>query len=115
MEIWNRSKNNLLCRAKEAKGIIGRAKGLMFREKLDLTEGILLKFHVRGNIVHTFFMRFAIDLIFLDSQKHVVELHSLKPWKFYKPKKRCYWLIEVNEGIIKSKNLEIGDKIEFLS
>lgn len=114
MEIKNKSKNNLVCKARKARGVIGRARGLMFRRKLDSGEGLLMRFPHKGNVVHSLFMRFGIDLVFLDSQKNVVELYTLKPWRFYKPKKTCYWLIEVNQGAIRKKNVEIGDKIEFL-
>ncbi len=113
MKIKNQSKNNLICKAKEARGIIGRAQGLMLKRKLDPESGLLMKFPYR-NVVHSLFMRFGIDLIFLDSQKKVVELQTLKPWKFYKPKKTCRWLIEVNQGVIEEKNVEIDDEIEFL-
>ncbi len=86
----------------------------MFTKNLASKEGLLMKFHHR-NIVHSLFMRFSIDLIFLDSQRRVVEVSTLRPWKFYKPKGKCRWLIEVNQGIIIGKNVEIGDEIEFIS
>ncbi len=99
--------------AKEAEGIIGRARGLMFAEKLESEEGLIMRFHY-GNIVHSLFMRFAIDLVFLDSERRVVELYTLNPWGFYKPKAKCHWLIEVNRGVIEEKNIEIGDELELL-
>lgn len=112
MDIRNQRKNNIICRAEEARGIMGRALGLMFKKNLDSDAGLLMSFR-RGNVVHSVFMRFPIDLIFLNAERKVVELHTLKPWSFYKPKYDCHWLIEVNEGVIKEKKIEIGDGIEF--
>ena len=82
----------------------------MFRKRLDREEGLLIELSL-GKSIHSFFMRFPIDLIFLDENFTVVELTTLKPWRFYTPKEKVKWVLEVNEGVIKEKNIEIGDKM----
>ena len=56
-----------------------RTKGLLGRASLDEDEGILLR---PGSSIHMFFMRFAIDAVFLDKELRVVRVAAdLKPWR----------------------------------
>ncbi len=112
MEIFNISKNKKICNVKEAKSFFSKAIGLMFRRRLKKEEGLLIELSL-GKSIHSFFMRFSIDLIFLDENFTVVELTTLSPWKLYTPNKKVKWVLEVNEGIIKEKNIEIGDRFGF--
>jgi uncharacterized membrane protein (UPF0127 family) len=48
-----------------------RLLGLSFLDRSDVEEGLLIP---RCRSVHTFGMRFAVDLLFLDSEGRVVEL-----------------------------------------
>lgn len=61
-----------------------RFKGLMLKKDFD--DGLLFT-NLKDSSIHTLFMRFEIDVYFLNEKKHVFEKTSLKPWKFYKPKK----------------------------
>ncbi|MFH1774847.1 MAG: DUF192 domain-containing protein [Methanobacteriota archaeon] len=112
MLVYNATKSKEVCEAGEA-SFLGRAVGLMFREKLGRGRGLLIKFFLGFNSVHSLFMRFPIDLIFISKDLRVVDLKTLKPWRAYSPKKRCEWVLEVNEGKINEKNIEIGDVLEF--
>jgi uncharacterized protein len=56
-----------------------RMRGLLGRSGLEPGEGLLIR---RTNSVHMFFMRFAIDVVFVDRDlvvKKVVE--RLRPWR----------------------------------
>jgi uncharacterized protein len=56
-----------------------RMRGLLGRKSLDEREGLLIR---PTNSVHMFFMRFAIDVVFLDRDlvvRKVVE--TLRPWR----------------------------------
>ena len=56
-----------------------RMKGLLGRSSLDPDEGILL---TPGGSVHMFFMRFAIDAVFLDAERRIVRIASdVRPWR----------------------------------
>lgn len=101
-----------LCRAEVADNFLSRAKGLMFKQKLGKNKGLLMRFSFSRSI-HSFFMRFPIDLIFLDKQKTVVELKTLKPWKFYFPTSQSTWVLEMEAGAVKENAISIGDKLEF--
>jgi uncharacterized protein len=57
----------------------GRARGLLGRDGLEPGEGMLID---RAGSVHMFFMRFPIDVVFLDRDRTVVGVrHRLVPWR----------------------------------
>ncbi|HWI64000.1 MAG TPA: DUF192 domain-containing protein [Symbiobacteriaceae bacterium] len=57
-----------------------RLLGLMFRSTLPQGEGLLIR---PCRQVHTHFMRFPIDVIFLDDDNRVVRvIPAMAPWKF---------------------------------
>ena len=103
---------NILCRrAMWATNWWHRTKGLMFKRQLGGTEdidGMLIDY---CNSVHTFFMRFPLDLIFLSRDNIVIKvIQNKKPWRVT----RFYWhaskVLELPVGMaIKVKQ---GDQIE---
>lgn len=104
-----------ICTAKEAKSFFKRARGLMFKKELKEGEGLLIAFssHTKSRSIHSFFMRFTIDLIFIASDMSVVDLKTLKPWRTYNPKKDCKWVLEVNTKTIENNKIKIGDVLTF--
>ncbi len=112
LEIFNISKNKKICDARVAKGFLDRALGLMFRKELPRDAGLLIELTM-GRTIHSFFMRFPIELIFINEHFKICELASLNPWKVYIPKEKAKWVLEVNKGVIKEKDIEIGDKVSF--
>jgi uncharacterized membrane protein (UPF0127 family) len=57
-----------------------RLKGLLGRTRLERGEGLLLR---PAPAIHTWFMRFPIDAVFLDRELHVVGVTpGLKPWRW---------------------------------
>ena len=55
-----------------------RLAGLMFRKKLPQGMGLLL---APCNSVHMCFMRFPIDVIYIDREYHILKVvKGLKPW-----------------------------------
>ena len=56
-----------------------RLKGLLGRRALDSDEGLLLR---PAGSVHTAFMRFSIDVVFLDRSLRVMDVRSnVGPWR----------------------------------
>jgi uncharacterized protein len=56
-----------------------RLRGLMGRRELEPGEGLLLR---PSGSVHTCFMRFAIDIAFLDSELRVLAVSpGVRPWR----------------------------------
>jgi uncharacterized membrane protein (UPF0127 family) len=56
-----------------------RMRGLLGRDGLEPGEGMLIR---PANSVHMFFMRFAIDVVFLDRELAVRKIvEKLRPWR----------------------------------
>ena len=85
-----------------------RFKGLMGKRDIDYA---VLFYNLKGSSVHTHFMKFDIDVYFLDKNKVIYEKTSLKPWKIYKPKKQASYILEVKKDKLK---LKIGDCLDFI-
>jgi uncharacterized membrane protein (UPF0127 family) len=104
----------IICNAGLADTFFTRLIGLMFKSSLAEDEGLLIKFRYFGSEpIHGFFMRFPIDLIFLDADGVVVETALLKPWRVFKPKKKSAYVLEVREGFIEKNGLKISDTLSF--
>lgn len=74
----------------------GKLAGYMFRRKPH-HEAIMLK---PCNSIHTFFMRFPIDVLFVDDQWKVIkEIHNLKPGKVVLPVKGATAVIEMKSSV----------------
>ena len=96
-----------MIKIKIADNYFKRLIGLMFKKDIDYGLLIILKY---GSSIHTCFMRFAIDIYFLDDNKIVFDKVTLKPWKYYKTSKKAKYVFEVKENSIE---LNIGDKLDF--
>ena len=85
-----------------------RFKGLMGKKDIDFA---MLFCNLTDSSIHTFFMRFEIDVYFLNENKVVFDKTSLKPWKFYRPKKNAKYVLETKKDELKIK---IGDELDFI-
>jgi len=66
-------------RCARAESPFQRMRGLLGRRALDPGEGILLR---PAGSIHTAFMRFAIDVVFVDGEGTVVRVvDSIPPWR----------------------------------
>ena len=70
----------VLCeRCEVPKSSFGRMRGLLGRSGLEPGSGMLID---AAPSVHMFFMRFPIDVVFLDRDRKVVGVrHELRPWR----------------------------------
>jgi uncharacterized protein len=74
-----RPDNSVLCRAEVADGMMTRGVGLLGRKGLDDDAGLLIQ---PCGSVHTWFMRFPIDAVYLDAEDTVLKVAHLKQWRF---------------------------------
>ena len=119
----NVTKDKILVKSIEVADSIGKkTKGLMFRENLDPETGFLMVFRYEGkHSIWMPFMRFGIDIVYIDKEKRIVDIkHSVRPigknpktWKVYKPSKPCRYVLEVSSGLMKKSGTKIGDVLEF--
>ncbi len=62
-----------------ARNPLMRMRGLLGRRGLERGEGLLLQ---PAGSIHTFFMRFPIDVVFLDGDRRVMRVvPSVRPWR----------------------------------
>jgi uncharacterized membrane protein (UPF0127 family) len=87
-----------------------RNKGLLGRERLFPGEGLWI---IPCEAVHTFWMRFPIDLVYLDSKKRIRKLRcEVRPWRL----SACisaHSVLELPAGTIRDTRTEAGDTLEF--
>jgi uncharacterized membrane protein (UPF0127 family) len=88
---------------------LSRLRGLMGRRALAPGEGLLLK---PTPSIHTCFMRFAIDAVFLDSDLRVLAVEpELRPWRFA-GRRRTRAVLELPGGEAQRLGLEPGAVLE---
>jgi len=89
---------------------VARMRGLLGRSDLPQGEGILLR---PAGSIHTFFMRFPIDVVFLNEVGVVVEVvPRLQPWRVAGVK-GARSVLELAAGEAESRRIEVGSKLEF--
>jgi uncharacterized membrane protein (UPF0127 family) len=65
--------------------------------------------------VHTFAMRFPIDVLYLNEERTVVHLEQdLKPWRVAPVRMQAASVIELPRNILHSTGTSIGDEIEIV-
>ena len=72
---------------------------------------VLVFANLTDSSIHTMFMRFEIDVYFIDENMVVFDKVTLKPWRFYKPERQAKYIIETKKGMLE---LDVNDKIEFI-
>jgi uncharacterized membrane protein (UPF0127 family) len=81
-------------------------RGLLGRSSLEAGSGMLID---AAPSVLTFFMRFPIDVVFLDRDRTVVRVvHALKPWRVAGAR-RAVAALELPAGTAAEARLEEGD------
>ncbi|MDX6438559.1 MAG: uncharacterized protein QOF45_1142 [Gaiellaceae bacterium] len=85
-----------------------RMRGLLGRRSLPADEGILLR---PAGSVHMFFMRFAIDAIFLDRDLVVIGIaHDLRPWRTA-GRRGAKAVVELASGECARRGIKAGDAL----
>jgi uncharacterized protein len=110
-QVVNRARGTVLATHLEVAGSAAeRTKGLLGRDGLAPGEGLWI---VPCESVHTFFMRFAIDLVYLDRKNRVKKVRSaVGPWRV----SGClsaHSVLELPRGTIRNTLTEVGDALEF--
>jgi hypothetical protein len=84
-------------------------KGLLGRSSLPPGEGLLIR---PAPSIHTFFMRFPIDAVFISREGEVLKVASrVKPWRT-RSCRRAYAVLELSAGEAERRHIAVGDRIE---
>jgi len=93
-----------------AKNPLSRMVGLLGRRSLEYGDGLWI---VPCNSIHSFFMKFTFDAIFLDKNLKVVHLiREMKPWRISKMVLSAHSVLEVAAGITQQTATRVGDQLE---
>jgi uncharacterized membrane protein (UPF0127 family) len=93
-----------------ANSSIERGVGLLKDTELAEGHGLWI---IPCNSIHSFWMKFAFDAIFLDRYLKVVHLvREMKPWRISKIKFEANSVLELPAGAIARSGTEFGDQLE---
>lgn len=90
--------------------MFARMQGLLGKSALDPGDGIFI---TPCNSIHMFFMRFAIDCVFVDKENRVVRIvDCIQPWRMARGGKGSYAVFELAAGAAQAHAIAVGDTLE---
>ena len=112
MVISIRAKSIVLAQnARVATSFTDRLIGLMFSKDLGDKDALIIK---KCKSIHTFFMRYAIDVMFIDNKKTIVKIiRNINPFRMTLFYIKAVDVIEFKAGSISSEIHE-GDTLEIV-
>lgn len=91
-----------------ADSIRTRLRGLLGRDALEAGEGLLLR---PAGSVHTAFMRFPIDVVFLDRELRVLDVAAeVPPWRV-RSRRRARAILELPAGEAQRRGIDTGSRL----
>ncbi|HKP51163.1 MAG TPA: DUF192 domain-containing protein [Chloroflexia bacterium] len=110
VRIENLTKGTIVAnKAKRADGFFARGRGLMLAPPLSEGGGLIIE---PCNSIHMFFMRYPLDVLFIDNDRRVLFLYEgIKPWRVGRLVKGARMAIELPAGTINRTQTEVGDKL----
>lgn len=105
-----RNDKQLLPRAERTENGLERTRGLLGRAGLERDQGLWID---PCRSIHTFFMRFPLDVIYLDRDGVIVKtVQGIGPWRL----SGCLQASSVLEGpagLIAASGLQVGDQLHW--
>lgn len=87
--------------------MFSRMLGLIGKRRLESGQAILI---YPCQQIHTYFMKFSIDCIFIDQQYRIVEMiEGLTPWKISNKIPHAWGVLELSTGSIKATEAQVND------
>ena len=104
-----RADGTVVCeRCTLADSAVSRMRGLLGRDGLEQGEGLLLR---PASSIHTFFMRFPIDAVFLDRDLAVLGIEDgIAPWRAAS-QRGAKAVLELPAGESSRRGLAVGDRL----
>ncbi len=111
IKVRNQTRQTVLAQAADVADTSStRRTGLLKHERLEPGEGLWI---VPCESVHTFFMKFPIDLVYLDKRKKVRKVrHAVPAWRL----SACllaHSVLELPAGTVASSSTAVGDELVF--
>jgi uncharacterized protein len=107
--VLSRVEGGVVCeRCSLARTVLARLRGLLGRAELPRGEGMLLR---PAGSVHTAFMRFPIDVVFLDRRLTVLEIAPDVPAWRTRSRRGAKAVLELPAGECERRGLAVGDAL----
>ena len=108
MTIFNLSRSTQIAdKAVLAQTMFSRMRGLLAKDTFCAGEALILQ---PADSIHTFFMRFPIDVIFLDDQGKVLKIkENLAPFRLCLAPRRAAKVIELPANTIQNTSTRVDD------
>lgn len=107
----SRTGGTLAVNLQTAGNFFSRFLGLMGRRGLPEGGGL----YIPGcQSIHSFFMRFAFDAVFIDRDRRVVHvMHAMQPWRVSRMVWKAEGVVELPAGAAAATDTQPGDVLEF--
>lgn len=108
--LMNKTTNETLIPQLEvARTFSSRGKGLLGRSSLSDDQALWIH---RCNSIHTFFMKFSIDCVFVDKNMKVKAIYQdIHPWRLIPPVWGASSVIEMASGASRKMKVKVGDQL----
>jgi len=88
---------------------LSRLRGLIGKMEMRSDEAVWL---VPSHGIHTFGLKFAIDVLYLDAQHRVIHvIENLKPWRLAGIRWQCASVLELPARSIYGSGTQVGDHL----
>ena len=110
MIAWNDTRGTPLAeRLRIARSMWTRTRGLLGTRELPVGEGLLIE---PCNCIHSFWMRYAFDALFLNRQGEIVyTISRMKPFRASRPVFSAHSVLELPAGTIDATATSQGDRV----
>lgn len=110
LRVENLTRGQTLVRSgRVARSFWARMRGLIGSPPLAPGEGLLI---IPCSSVHTHFMRFPIDVLYVDAQQRVVGIdHALAPWRLGHLYRQVRCVVELPAGTAQATSTQVGDQL----
>ena len=113
-------RKNLAIKVEIAKTETEKSRGLMFRENLAESKGML--FVYKQEKILTVWMKntlIPLDIVFVSAQGAIVSIvKDIQPClnipcQIYESKKAAKYILEINAGLVEKKGISVGQQLNF--
>lgn len=104
---WLVTEDRVLATLEVADTRRSRLRGLIGRDSID--GAILLE---PAKSVHTFGVRFAIDVVFCDADMVILEVVTMEPNRMGRPRPRAHSIVEAAARSFERWNVRVGDQLD---
>ncbi len=107
--LLEKNKQVIFTNLTKPKSFFKRNNGLMFKDRLKKDEALMI---TGCNCIHTFFMKFSIDVIYLNKNLEIKKIKkNIKPFRLTLPVWSARSVIECTTGNHKVNELQVGDRL----